>query len=114
MIQTLKTNMTDNIINKRFAEMWQQAGNMTTEEDEAIAILQFMQRYGELIVRELKDGTFEVIDGGHRCRAIVEFVSNQFRLEDGFTVTLTDGTQENVGGLYFKELPQYLQEFFFS
>ena len=26
MIQTLKTNMTDNIINKRFAEMWQQAG----------------------------------------------------------------------------------------
>ena len=52
MIQTLKTNMTDNIINKRFAEMWQQAGNMTTEEDEAVAILQFMQRYGELIVRE--------------------------------------------------------------
>jgi hypothetical protein len=78
------------------------------------AIFQEAAHIGELIVRQLKDGTFEVIDGGHRCRAIVEFVSNQFRLEGGFTITLTDGTEENVGGLYFKELPQYLQEFFFS
>jgi hypothetical protein len=44
--------MTDNIIKKRFGEMWQQAEAMTTEDDEAIAVFKFMQRYGELIVRE--------------------------------------------------------------
>jgi hypothetical protein len=78
------------------------------------AIFQEAAHIGELVIRELKTGTFEVIDGGHRCRAIVEFVSNQFRLDEGFTVTLTDGTKEDIGGLYFKDLPQYLQEFFFS
>jgi hypothetical protein len=39
-------------LKKRFGEMWQQAGALTDEEDEAAAIVQFMQQYGELIVKE--------------------------------------------------------------
>lgn len=44
--------MSDELIKKRFAEMWQQAGALTDENDEAVAIAKFMQRYGELIVKE--------------------------------------------------------------
>jgi hypothetical protein len=40
------------LVKKRFGEMWQQAENMTKEEDEAEAVMMFMQRYGELIVKE--------------------------------------------------------------
>lgn len=32
--------------------MWQQAEALTDEEDEGSAIVQFMQNYGELIVKE--------------------------------------------------------------
>ena len=48
---TSGTNMTIEL-KKRFGEMWQQAEALTDEEDEGSAIVQFMQNYGELIVKE--------------------------------------------------------------
>ena len=44
--------MLEEYVKKRFGEMWQQAESMTQEDDEAVAVMKFMQRYGELIVRE--------------------------------------------------------------
>ena len=51
-VATLETSMSDDLIKKRFGEMWQQAGALTDENDEGVAIAKFMQRYGELIVKE--------------------------------------------------------------
>ena len=39
-------------MNNRFAEIWQQAEALTLEEDEAEAVVGFMRRYAELIVKE--------------------------------------------------------------
>ena len=62
--------------------------------------------FGELKMRTLIDNIFKYrsIDGGHRKRAIRDFINNKFKTHKD-TVAYVDGKQVNVGGKFFKELP---------
>lgn len=61
--------------------------------------------FGELKLR-IVDGhyRFRSIDGGHRKRAIRDFIDNKFKTSRK-TVCTINGIEYRVGGMYYKDLP---------
>jgi hypothetical protein len=75
--------------------------------------------FGELKLRTLPEAVrkalgykFRSIDGGHRKRAIRDFIENKFKT-GSYTVAVLDNGQEiSVGGKYYKHLPEEVQDAF--
>lgn len=70
--------------------------------------------FGELKLRTLPDeGSYKYrsIDGGHRKRGIRDFIENKFKTARS-SVCFVAGKEYKVGGLYYKELPKEVKEFF--
>lgn len=61
--------------------------------------------FGELKLRTLSDGHYRYrsIDGGHRKRAIRDYINNRFKTAKG-TVCYVNGVEYQIGGKYYKEL----------
>lgn len=70
---------------------------------------------GELKLRELTFGQykFRSIDGGHRKRAIRDFMESKFKTHKD-TVCYIDGQAFKIGNLYYKDLPVEVKEFFIN
>ena len=72
--------------------------------------------FGELKLRTLPEAVrkalgykFRSIDGGHRKRAIRDFIENKFKT-GSYTVAVLDNGQEiSVGGKYYKHLPNLVK-----
>lgn len=67
--------------------------------------------FGELKMRTLNailqkecGYNFRSIDGGHRKRAVRDFIQNKFKTGK-YTVAIVDGVEVPVGGLYYSQLP---------
>lgn len=74
--------------------------------------------FGELKLRTLSEQirmetTFKYrsIDGGHRKRAIRDFILNKFKTGK-YTVTFINGVEYDIGDKYYKELPQEVKDYF--
>lgn len=65
----------------------------------------------EKYVKEVAYEIWEIIDGSHRSRMIVDFFSNKLSFPK-VSVTLSNGTEMNLGGLFYKDLPQELKKYF--
>ena len=73
--------------------------------------------FGELKLRTLVEAVrqatgfkYRSIDGGHRKRAIRDFISGKFKLGKN-TVCFANGQLYDIGGLYYKELPEDVRDF---
>ena len=68
--------------------------------------------FGEIKLRTLINDTYRYrsIDGGHRKRAIRDFISGKFRLGKD-TKVLIDGNEIDISGLYYKQLPQEAKDY---
>lgn len=71
--------------------------------------------FGELKLRTIVDNEYRYrsIDGGHRKRAVRDFIDGKFKTLRS-TVSEVNGVQYKVGGKYYKELPQEVKEKFNS
>lgn len=71
---------------------------------------------GEITVIEKPDGSWIVIDGGHRSRAIFEFINGTFALPKNSNIVLkdTDGNHYELSGKKFSDLPKIIKEYFFN
>lgn len=71
--------------------------------------------FGELKLRTIPNGEyrFRSIDGGHRKRAVRDFIDNKFKTNRG-TICVIDGVEHRVGGMYYKELPAEVKSKFGS
>ena len=76
--------------------------------------------FGELKLRTLTENVrastsykYRSIDGGHRKRAIRDFVANKFKTSKS-TVAIVNSQEYHVGGKYFRELPLGVRDQFFA
>lgn len=76
--------------------------------------------FGELKLRTLTEAVHRItnfkyrsIDGGHRKRAVRDFINNKFRTSRN-TVAIVNGQEIPVGNKYFKELPPEVKAQFSS
>lgn len=53
---------------------------------------------------------YDMLDGKQRSNAIVHFLNDEYKLEDLPEVTLEDGSEIDISGLAFSELPEELQD----
>ena len=74
--------------------------------------------FGELKLRTLVEAVrlatsfkYRSIDGGHRKRAIRDFINNKFKTNRN-TICTIDGVVYRVGGMYYKNLPVEVKTFF--
>ena len=69
--------------------------------------------FGELKLRTIPSGEyrFRSIDGGHRKRAVRDFIDNKFKTNRS-TVAYIDGKEIKIGGMYYKDLPLEVKESF--
>ena len=67
--------------------------------------------FGELKLRILADGHYRLrsIDGGHRKRAVRDFIENKFKTNRS-TIAYINGKEIKVGGMYYKDLPLEVKE----
>jgi hypothetical protein len=68
--------------------------------------------FGELKLRTLPDGKdfkYRSIDGGHRKRAIRDFILGKYRLGKN-TQCLVDGQSIDISNKYYRELPQEVKD----
>ena len=57
-----------------------------------------------------ENGSYSFLDGKQRCNAINDFLRGKFTLTDIPEVTLEDGTEIDINGMYFSELNEELQD----
>lgn len=69
--------------------------------------------FGELKLRTIPNGEYRYrsIDGGHRKRATRDYINNRFKTAKT-TVCYVNGIEYDIGGKYFKELPQEVKDQF--
>lgn len=69
--------------------------------------------FGELKLRTIATGEYKYrsIDGGHRKRAVRDFIENRFKTNRG-TIAIINGKVINVGGMYYRDLPIEVKELF--
>ena len=69
--------------------------------------------FGELKLRRIRDGhyKFRSIDGGHRKRAVRDFIDNKFKTNRN-TSCVIEGKEYRVGGMYYKDLPVEVKALF--
>jgi hypothetical protein len=68
--------------------------------------------FGELKLRTLegdKEFLYRSIDGGHRKRAVRDFISNKFKTNKN-TYAFVNGTMVYVGNMLYRDLPQEVKE----
>jgi hypothetical protein len=71
--------------------------------------------FGELKLRTIPEGEYKYrsIDGGHRKRAIRDYINNRFKTGKN-TVCYVNGVEYSIGGKYFKDLPSEVKEQFLN
>ena len=74
--------------------------------------------FGELKLRTLTEPIrqatafkYRSIDGGHRKRAIRDFIANKFKT-GSYTATYINGEEINIGNKYYKDLPENIRRKF--
>ena len=69
--------------------------------------------FGELKLRTIPFGNyrFRSIDGGHRKRAVRDYINNKFKTGKN-TVCYINGVAVPIGGKYFKDLPSEVKDYF--
>ena len=68
---------------------------------------------GELTFQKLKNDKLEVCDGGHRSRAILEFMTGELQIPKNCNVKLqTSEGEVEIAGLFYKDLPKAVQKYF--
>ena len=78
--------------------------------------------FGELKLRTLKESVrkavggymYRSIDGGHRKRAIRDFIGNKFKTGKNTVAVLDNGQEIFVGDKYYKDLPEEVQDVFIN
>ena len=69
--------------------------------------------FGELKLRTIPTGEYKYrsIDGGHRKRAVRDYIENRFKTNRS-TVAIINGKEIKVGNMYYKDLPIEVKELF--
>ena len=60
-----------------------------------------------IYLRKLENGTFEIVDGGHRCRSFWKFFQGWLRLPKGTIITDENGIEYDLSGLNWKDIVSY-------
>ena len=66
--------------------------------------------YSKKGINENGKGIYDMLDGKQRSNSIVQFLNGEYKLGELPEVTLEDGTEIDISGLLFEELPEELQD----
>jgi len=83
------------------------AGTGSDWQRELVSDVILLYPFQKIHLRERTKGkiTFwEIVDGGHRSRAIIGFFTNCVKTIDGLVLELEDGTKYEIGDMYWSEI----------
>ena len=101
----------DNAVQRSF--VWKN----TTKDNRMSMLIDTMMRglcvpplYCNCIFTNPKDKVYDFIDGKQRVMTVIKYLSNEFPLIGIPTFTMEDGTELDLNGKYFSELPEDFQD----